>query len=306
MSNEFKEYILKNRKDFISLTDRQEAELARLYIETAAEIKDRAQLIINKEGLTYAQAKIRVNSLLREAAKLTDNFEKLLDRSLIETSNLGTEVNKIILSQYQKSLKGEGINVNFSRILNKVSSEAVAYTYNKIWTDGLVLSDRIWLLNKRTTGEIERIIMQNILSGGSASDKATISALENLLNPNYTPAKLTSLHGRKVGYEASRLLRTETSVAFNEADRLSNLKNPGVTGETWLTAPGCCEICDEKDGKDVKEVGYPIEHPNCRCSTLAVVESIEDFTERYLKFMDSPESDRQLGDWLINVYKKAA
>jgi hypothetical protein len=34
--------------------------------------------------------------------------------------------------------------------------------------------------------------------------------------------------------------------------------------------------------------------------------SVEAFTERYLKFMESPESDRQLGDWLINVYKKAA
>ena len=105
--------------------------------------------------------------------------------------------------------------VNMTKLLSKTSNEAVNYTYNKIWSDGLKLSDRVWLLDKRTKQEIERIIMQNIVAGGSASDQMTISALTNLLNPDYKPAKLTSLHGRKVSYEASRLLRTESAIAFN-------------------------------------------------------------------------------------------
>jgi hypothetical protein len=306
MSDDYKEYMLKNRAEFIKLTDKQNIELARMYIEAAAEIKEQAQYIVNKEGLTYAQAKIRINSLLKEAARLSNNFEKLLDKSLIDASNLSVEVNKLIMSDYQASLASNGIKVDMGRILQKVSGEAVSYMYNRIYTDGLKLSERIWLLETRTKNEIERIIMQNVISGGSASDKAVISALERLFNPTYTPTKLTSLHGRRVGYEASRLLRTSTAEAFNEGQRLSNLKNPGVHGETWLTAPGCCDICDEKNGKDVKDVGYPTEHPNCRCTTLSVVESVEDFTDRYLAFMDNPAGDKQLSDWLLNVYKKAA
>ena len=243
-SDEFKAYLEKNRTKFVNLTANQDKELARLYIETAGQIKLQAESIINKEGLTYAQAKIRVNSLLREASRLSNNFEGILNKSLVEASNLGMEVNKISMSLYQESLKKAGIEVNMLRILSKVSPEAVNYTYNKIWTDGLKLSDRVWLLETRTKQEIERIVMQNVLSGGSASNKVTLSALENLLNPGYTPAKLTSLHGRKVGFEASRLLRTETSIAYNEADRLSSEKNPGSTGEKWFTAIGACEICE--------------------------------------------------------------
>jgi hypothetical protein len=305
MSDEFKAYIQKHRTKFVTLIEAQEKELARFYIQIAAEIKERAELIINKKGLTYAAAKIRINSLLREAARLSNNFENILDKALIESANLGSEVNKIAMSQYQKSLAGQGYKLNLTRILNRVNPEAVKYTYNKIWTDGLKLSDRIWLLDRRTKQEIERIVMSNIISGGSASDRVTLSALENLLSPTYTPAKLTSLHGRKVSYEASRLLRTEMSVAFNEADRLSSEKNPGSTGEKWLIAIGACEACTPLNGEPVSQVGYPPLHPNCRCATLNDVMSIDEFTNKWIDFMHNPLSQPKLNDWYINVYKAA-
>ena len=263
MSETFKQYIERHRQKFLKLTEKQEKELARLFIEAAGDIKEKAQSILDKKSLSYAQAKIRINSLLRDAARLSDNFEGVLDRALIEAADLGMEVNKISMSQYQRSLKTNGVNIDMTRILSKVNIDAVAYTYSKIYTDGLMLSDRIWLLERRAKNEIERIIMQNVISGGSASDKATIAALENLLNPSYKPAKLTSLHGRRVGYEASRLLRTEMSVAFNEANRISAERNPGSTGLTWLIAIGACESCVPLDGKPVSEVGYPPLHPNC-------------------------------------------
>jgi hypothetical protein len=305
MSEDFKAYIEKHRTKFVTLIEAQEKELARLYIETAAEIKERAELIINKKGLTYAAAKIRINSLLREAARLSNNFENILDKALIESANLGSEVNKIAMSQYQKSLASEGYKLNLTRILSKVNPEAVKYTYNKIWTDGLKLSDRIWLLDRRTKQEIERIVMSNIISGGSASDRVTLSALENLLSPTYTPAKLTSLHGRKVSYEASRLLRTEMSIAFNEADRLSSEKNPGSTGLRLLTAIGACEICQPLDGKPIEETGLPPIHSNCRCVTLNDVMSIDEFTNKWIDFMHNPLSQPKLNDWYLNVYKAA-
>ena len=305
-NDEYKAYILKNRKEFINLSDFQERELARLYIQAAAEIKERAGDIINKKGLTYAQAKIRIKSLLIEAARLSDDFKKILDKSLIDSADLGAEVNKIIMGQYQDALKKEGINLNLDRILNKVNPEAIKAVYNRIWTDGLKLSDRIWLLDRRTKQEIERIVLQNIVSGGSASNKVTLSALENLLNPGYKPAKLTSLHGRKVGYESSRLLRTSMSEAFNEGDRLSSLKNPGTTGLKLLNAVGACEICAPLNLEPVEQTGLPPIHPNCRCTTIEEVMSVEKFTNSWIDFMDNPDSNKKFGDWLVNVYKKSA
>lgn len=303
MANPYAEYLAKHRADFIKLTTQQDKELARLYIQAAGEIKARAESIVNKEGLSYAAAKIRIKSLLTEAGKLTDNFKGILDKSLIDTANLSTEVNKIIMSKYGKSLATEGIKVNFGRILSKVSDNAVKAVYNRIWTDGLKLSDRVWLLDRRTKQEIERIVMQNIVSGGSASNKVTLSALQNLLNPEYTPAKLTSLHGRQVGYEASRLLRTSTSEAFNEGTRMSNAGNPGVRDETWQADPDCCDECDALNGENCSEVGYPPLHPNCRCDTIAQVESVSDFTDRWISFMDNPSSQPDLQTWYNDVYR---
>lgn len=303
-ADEFKAYIEKHRTRFVNLIEVQEKELARLYIQIATEIKERAELIIDKKGLSYAAAKIRINSLLREAARLSNNFENILDKALIESADLGSEVNKIAMSQYQKSLASEGYKLNLTRILSRVNPEAVKYTYNKIWTDGLKLSDRIWILDRRTKQEIERIVMSNIISGGSASDRVTLSALENLLSPTYSPAKLTSLHGRKVSYEASRLLRTEMSIAFNEADRLSSEKNPGSTGEKWLIAIGACEQCTPLNGEPTSKVGYPPLHPQCRCTTLNDVMSVQEFTDKWINFMNGGNQPA-LKDWYENVYKAA-
>jgi hypothetical protein len=305
-SEEYAAYYKKHQLDFIKLSDLQEKELARLYIQAAGEIKARAKDIIGQEGLTAAQAKIRINSLLREAAKLSNNFEKLLDKSIIESVDLSTEVNKIILSDYAKAVKAAGGKFNAGKILNKVNPEAIKAVYNRIWTDGLKLSDRVWLLDRRTKQEIERIVIQHVISGGAASDRVTISALENLLNPAYTPAKLTSLHGRKVGYEASRLLRTTMAEAFAEGDRLSNKVNPGVSGEVWLTAAGCCEVCDALEGKSIKETGYPPRHPNCRCTVISEVLTPEQFVDKWIQFMANPASQPKLNDWYLNIYKKAA
>jgi len=304
MSDEFEKYLIKHRKDFITLTDLQEREIARLYIQAAAEIKERAKDIIGDKTLTAANAKIRINSLLREAARLTDNFQGVLDKALIESANLGKEVNKIAMSQYQASLKKAGYDLKLTRILSKVNNEAVKYTYQKIWSDGLKLSDRVWLLDKRTKQEIERIVMQNIISGEAASNKLTISALENLLNPEYTPAKLTSLHGRRVGFEASRLLRTEMSTAFNEADRLSSNRNPGVSDNLVLTSPGACEICAPKEGKSVNDGGWPGYHAQCRCTTVSVILSVSEFTDRWISFQNGGY-DSELADWYKNIYKAA-
>ena len=168
------------------------------------------------------------------------------------------------------------------------------------------LSDRIWRIDKRSRQEIERILKQAFASGKSASDKTVIAALENLMNPSYTKTKLTSLHGRRVGYEGSRLLRTSMAEAFSQADKLSASKNPGFKGLNFLAASGCCEICTENNGKDVKEVGYPPAHPNCRCTTEEITMSTEQWTDNWIEWMRDKSSHPELSDWYENVYRKVA
>ncbi len=167
------------------------------------------------------------------------------------------------------------------------------------------LSDIIWRIGRRSRQEIERIIKQAIASGTAASDKTVIAALENLMNPSYKKAKLTSLHGRRVGYEGSRVLRTSMMDAFNEASKLSSEKNPGVSDNLVLTSPGACEeICAPKEGKSVKKEGWPTYHPSCRCTTVEVVQSIEQFTDNWIDYMNGG-SHPDLDKWYKEIYKVA-
>jgi hypothetical protein len=94
------------------------------------------------------------------------------------------------------------------------------------------------------------------------------------------------------------------SIAFNEADRLSSEKNPGSTGEKWLIAIGACEQCTPLNGEPVSQVGYPPLHPQCGCTTLNDVMSIEAFTDSWLDYMNGG-SNPKFDDWMINVYKAA-
>ena len=93
MSDEFEKYILKNRKDFVALSAKQERELGRLYIQFAESIKKDAERIISKTSWSYSQKLKEINKLLKEADKLTGGFKRVLDKALIDSANLGQEVN---------------------------------------------------------------------------------------------------------------------------------------------------------------------------------------------------------------------
>lgn len=275
-----------------------------MYIEFAGKLKSEMEGILSKSLM--AQKKIALNNLLREAAKLTNNFESELDKALIESANLGTEANKYIMGKYSSKLGKKGFNVN--KILSKIPDEAVRLTASRIWSDGLKLSDRIWRLDKATKGQIERLVMEAISTGRSASDPVLTKALASMFNPNYT-GTITELHGRKVWYEATRILRTENRIAFMEANRLSTKANPGVQMMDWRRGGyEDCDICDrlaEEGPYKPDELPYH-SHPSCMCYTVPIAESVESFTDRYLEFKENPSSQPDLMEWAKIYLRKAS
>ena len=310
-TEEFKSYILKNRKDFIGLTERQEKELGRLYIQFSEYAKLEADKIVNKEGLTYATKKKLISNLMSRASDLTNNFEGLLDKALIESAELGTEADKAILKKYQQRLSGVGADVKLDRVLQDIPDEAVKMTYSRIWNDGLKLSDRIWLLDRRTKGELERIILEEIAAGRSASSKVLEARLDKLLNPSRRAIR-TSLHGRNVSFDAARLLRTEMANAFREANVMAAKRNPGNIGVRWITSTHPCEKCIDYAQADDFGLGagvyppdsVPVSRPQCMCTTYEVTISSKQLTDNSLEWMDNKASHPELEDWYENVYTK--
>ena len=304
MSDEFKNYILKNRKDFVALTNRQERELGRLYIKFAESIKKDADRIVNKLSWSYAQKQKEIARLLKEADRLTGGFKSVLDKALIDSANLGQEVNGIILDKYSQRLAGAGFNVDLERVLTSVTDDVVKLIYNRIWEDGLKLSDRIWILNRRTKREMERIILEEIASGRPASSKVMEARLNKLLNPDRR-AITTKLHGRTVQFDAARLMRTERTTAFREADRMASMNNPGLIGIEWHTSGDACPICEDIASGGSSGLGAGVytpeellatPHPHCECYTTDKAISSQQFVNNWIGFMKNPASQPGLNN----------
>lgn len=313
MSDEFEQYILKNRKDWIKLSKVQEEELGRLYIQAAGSIKKDARRIIDKTAWSYTQKKKEIIKLLKEADKLTGGFKSTLDKALIASADLGQEVNAVMLKKYSSRLAGAGFEVNMKRVLTGVTSDTVKAAYDRIWTDGLKLSDRIWLLDKRTKREIERIVLDEIIAGRPASSRVLEHRLNKLLNPDRR-AIITKLHGRRVQFDAVRLLRTERTITFREADRMASLSNPGLIGIQWHTSGDACATCEGLASHDsglgpgvYKPEDLPANpHPHCECYTTDVSVSSKQFTDSWIEYMRNPASQPELNRWYKEVYKRAA
>ena len=312
--SEFKNYILRNRKDFIALSKLQDRELGRLYIQFAEYAKLEADKIVNTEGLTYATKQKLISQLLRRAADLTDDFKGVLDKALIDSADLGKEVSKVIMEKYQMRLAGVGVDVDFAKLTYSIPDDVVKLAYSRIWNDGLKLSDRIWTLNRRTNGELNRIIMEELAVGRSASSKILESRLNSLLNPDRRFIR-TSLHGRNVSFDAARLLRSERAVAFREADRMASLANPGNVGVKWITSTRPCQICIDLSQADDFGLGagvYPagevptIPHPQCMCTTYEVTLSSAQLANNWVEWMRDKSSHPELSQWYENVYRKVA
>lgn len=90
------------------------------------------------------------------------------------------------------------------------------------------------------------------------------------------------------GYQAERIARTETAMAFVEGNR-QVWETEGVQMKQWLVGGGQCELCSEilADYPDPVPIGQmyvaddwaeqgPPRHPNCRCDIAPVVEFTDD------------------------------
>jgi len=242
-TKQFESYILKNRKAFLRLTAQQERELAKMYLDTARNIKLK---ILDASGAEIWQQKQVLDAVMAEAAVLSKGFEDQVYRNLIEAGNLGTEADRAMLAQVTKKLASKGLTFDVERLLFNVPGLVVEDAYNRIWRDGLKLSDRIWALNRHTSNELESIVTQFMISGAPASDPETIKRLEWLLNPDRAGIK-TKLHGRSVSFDAARLLRTERTIAFREGQVYSAIRNPAALGIKWVLSNRhpLDDICDD-------------------------------------------------------------
>lgn len=216
---------------------RLEAEINAIY----AEILDKGI-----EGMTRSDLyKLNHYSQLRDAvAKEVRGLATAQDEAL--TSLL----EHIAIGTYESNC--EELGIEFS-IMAELQAKSIV-TEN--WS-GITYSSRIWKnaenFNLRVMDDVESLIV-----GGKMPADVKKKLMEDFT---------VSWH------EADRLVRTESSRAYNKAAR-DSYTAAGIQQCEYLAEEDCCDICALFKGRKFATADFPElpQHPNCRCTMAPIVE----------------------------------
>jgi len=181
----------------------------------------------------------------------------------------------------------------------------------RVYSDGLTLSSRIWKLDRESRQGISQVLMQGITEGKSAWQIA--QDLEQYLGagedcPRWTSTRLYGLtkkeiaggdrrglktgkecDGKGVAYNALRLARTELQAIHHLASDQVTATMPWIEKEQIMLSPAHPkpDICDEvvaagEDGQGIYKVGtirLPL-HPACLCYKTSVLMPPEQFADQ--------------------------
>lgn len=216
------------------------------------------------------------------------------------------------------------VDDSFVSVLANVPTDALRAMYDgKLYTDGRMLSRRIWDATGRLEGNIAEIIQQGV---AQKMDALTLArSLEAYVNPKAAcPVSWHKLYpdipfDRKVDYSALRLARTSISHVYWAADKAAAKKNPLCTGLKWHLSDSHYErqvavagedVCDayarhdEGLGTGVYPVDLiPFPHPQCLCyrTEVLLLPTLEESAEMLGKWVRgeaaSPEMDASFEKW---------
>lgn len=198
----------------------------------------------------------------------------------------------------------------------------------RIYRDGLNISERIWKLDRDSLREIENIIATGVANGASAWD--TAEALEQYLGagqdcPRWTRTRLykiskkeiaagrrTGLYskdacaGQGVAYKALRLARNEIQAIHHMATDAMMKQMPWVQKEQihLSAAHPVDDECDVvvgggDDGAGIYAVGtveLPL-HTQCLCYKTAVLMSEDEFTESLRAWTNGTQAWPEMDDF---------
>lgn len=188
-----------------------------------------------------------------------------------------SEVQEAYNNLAEDEIRGVGkVSVEFGR----VAENAVNATYQRVYQDGLTLSDRIWRFEATTQQDIADRVVQAVADGSSAKDLAR-NIRSYLRDPE----------GANARYNAMRLARTELSTAAREGHVRSATKSGGTLKDHILAMgwrlsashprPDICEVWAFQDLHGLGAGNYlpesvPVDHPQGLCYQVSVLKSRPD------------------------------
>ena len=219
------------------------------------------------------------------------------------------------------------VDDSFVSTLANVPTEALrAMIDGRLYTDGRMLSQRIWSATGRLEGNLAEILQQGV---AQKLDALTLAQqLQAYVNPSAAcPVSWHTLYpdipfDRHVDYNALRLARTAITHAHWAAEKAAAKKNPLCRGLKWNLSdshyerqiePSGEDVCDEyaRHDEGLGEGVWPIDrlpmpHPQCLCYRTEVLPTLEEAAEILSSRADLTESERRLSAWAKGEAKDEA
>ena len=258
--------VKRNNKYWRERAINEEAGVDKLSTETSGKMaklyRKSYQRLTNEINALYAEILDRgLEGMTRSELYNLRHYSDLRDAVAREVRGLATEQNAaldellehIAIDTYKSNMEELGIGFSF---VNELDAKAIA-TEN--WS-GITYSNRIW---KNADGFSTRVM----------------DDVESLVVSGKLPAdvKKKLMEDYNVSYnEADRLIRTESSRAYNKAAR-DSYTAAGIDKCEYLAEADCCDICREFKGRKMPTLQFPElpMHPNCRCTIAPIVEGFK-------------------------------
>lgn len=269
------------RKALETLDDVGREELARIYGAAAEALRDTIERSGDSAGKVTIEA---LRSVLTQVEGILENVAVTRDAVVMSG----------ITQAAQAGAAGAGIE---SAAAMRVPEAAVDFVRHFVAQDGLMLSDRLWRIDRGAREEITRAVESSVVQGhgsGQAAREflargqavpaeiaARLGAAESTALGS-TAARLMTAGERSALYQAQRVFRTEINRAHGEAFMAGAEQHPDFVGFRFLLSPGHPkpDICDLLASQNLYGLGpgvYPSRekcpwpaHPN----TLSYVEDV--------------------------------
>ena len=256
----------------------------------------RLKEIAGTGSLEEAQKSAMLKSLTSTLETLKTDYGELMKLHLLGSSQIAADRELQITGKLFNGAEFEqmtkGLRPEFARsatianigevavTFGKVAERAVNIAFQRIYQDGLTLSDRLWRLDNTT-----RTVMQDKVVGAIAKGTSARDLAKDLRS------YLTEAGKGNARYNSMRLARTEINTVHREAHIQSCLDDKGELKE-FISAVGwrlsashpAQDICDVWASQDINSLGrgnylpknVPVDHALGLCLTVTLLKARPD------------------------------
>ena len=279
-------------------------QIRELYFKTISQVVSASlRADIDKDKLfefqDYPMLNNEVNRLVRELAKSINVV------TLSGVKNEWYESAKVNDKLVQEMTKSITLPSSVIQKYSQRNLEAL-YAFQSQKVKGLNLSQRIWLNTSRFKGVLELALDVGIGEGTSAAQLSR-NIRGYLIKPDKLFRRVRDKHGdlvlsknarkynpgsgmyRSSYKNATRLARTVINNAYRLSDYYRRQQLDFVVGIEIKRSNHVydCPVCDSLKGKYPKEFIFTSWHPNCRCFSISILATREEFITQQKAYLET-------------------